>query len=293
MSTCLITKLTESVNDPKLLRINEIHLKVNTSAMKSITFAYQSSNVDCRIVGDGHFTDSTGAENYGKAHSYGEPYIVYFSAGEYDLYVSSKHTFNVITFPSCSKGELLICDRALTQCENLYAVTLGSVMGDGELFNLATDIVKDNIKSFRASYQASAGGETVVGNLRDFKLDQMVSIFVQTQLVDCDLDDLVPNSSMTTLRVGGLNAAVVGDVEKFGINLPNLTTLYVNGYGSGDALTGTLESLLNAMVAGGRSSGTLDVRFQGAARVRYNNAWVGDSIKYVTFGSQYPNGWNI
>ena len=293
--TCLITQLTDAVTDTNLMKITEIHLKIKTSAVKYIDFtAYQQSDVVGRIVGDGYFTDSTGSANYGKDHSYGDPYKVYLSAGEYDLYLSVKGTFRYIVFEQFARGTLFIIDNGLKYCDNVFTLSVGSLLGtDGELFNLSTDINKDMITAFYSKTNASIGEETVEGDLSDFNIPAMTVINVITQKVTATLSQLESSNTLTQLRMGGVNGKITGSVETLGQKFKNLTALAINGYGSGSSLNGSVEDMLDAMVAAGRSNGNVVVQFSGSPYVTYNGAEFGSSARTFNFGSQYPGGWAL
>lgn len=291
--TCLVTKLTETVTDTNLMKITEIHLKVKTSAVKYIDFtAYQNSDVVGRIVGDGHFTDSTGSENYGKSHSYGSPYKVYLSAGEYDLYLSVKGTFRYIIFSQFSRGEIFVIDNGLKYCDNVFSLSVGSLLGtDGKLFNLSTDINKNNITTFYSSSSAYPGEETVEGDLSDFNIPAMTVINVTTQKVAATLSQLESSDTLTQLRIGGVNGKITGSVETLGQKFKNLTVLAINGYGSVSSLNGSIDDMLDAMVAAGRSSGSLFFQVSGTSNVTFNGGVATSAT--INFGSQYPGGWTV
>ena len=108
MNKCLVTKLAGIVDNDSLMKVGEFSISVNSvksPTQKSQSFIIRNSN-NCvlRIVGDGYFTDETLAANKGKslAVNAGIQTTVYFSNGDYDIYISDKYSINLAEFYSCS-----------------------------------------------------------------------------------------------------------------------------------------------------------------------------------------------
>lgn len=108
MNKCLVTKLTGIVDNDSLMKVGEFSISVNSvksPTQKSQSFIIRNSN-NCvlRIVGDGYFTDETLAANKGKSLAVNADVVttVYFSNGDYDIYISDKYSINIAEFYSCS-----------------------------------------------------------------------------------------------------------------------------------------------------------------------------------------------
>ena len=107
MNKCLVTKLAGIVDNDSLMKVGEFSISVNSvksPTQKSQSFIIRNSN-NCvlRIVGDGYFTNETLAANKGKslAVNAGIQTTVYFSNGDYDIYISGKYSINLAEFYNC------------------------------------------------------------------------------------------------------------------------------------------------------------------------------------------------
>lgn len=129
--------------------------------------------------------------------------------------------------------------------------------------------------------------KTLDGSVNDFEnKGGMTELAFNNQTIYADLDngDFAGfTSALTTLRMAA-DPMLVGDVVHLG-HLIGLTTLTLNTCKN---ITGTAEALLDAMVANGRTSGTLTLALVEST-ITYNGT-VPTSSLTVTFTSE---GWSV
>lgn len=129
--------------------------------------------------------------------------------------------------------------------------------------------------------------KTLEGSVNDFENKaNMTELAFNNQTIYADLDDGDFDeftSSLTTLRMAA-DPMLVGDVVHLG-HLTGLTTLTLNTCKN---ITGTAEALLDAMVANGRTSGTLALALVESS-ITYNGSIPASSLS-VTFT---PEGWSV
>lgn len=129
--------------------------------------------------------------------------------------------------------------------------------------------------------------KTLEGSINDFEnkagMTELVLInqSIYADLDNGDFDDFT--STLTSLRIAA-NPMLVGDVVHLG-HLTGLTTLTLNTCKN---ITGTAEALLDAMVANGRTSGTLTLSLIESS-ITYNGSVPRSSLS-VTFT---PEGWSV
>lgn len=71
-NNCLVTKLSASIKDVNLLKVNEMNFDFEASGLNNPTALNLTVNATAsfRIVGNGYFTDKTGTENLGKEQTF-------------------------------------------------------------------------------------------------------------------------------------------------------------------------------------------------------------------------------
>ena len=268
----LITKLPGASSDETLFKIDEAVFSFNldssvTAVERAITIVLSNSAPKLpklRIVGTSVFTDSTFAQNYGKE--------ITLAKGSNSVYVGNGAGLLYIG----GFGDSGIFDRIVigNGTKRLYAYEkgfFGNYIG-GVLQTARVDFTKFNISEIFPKY--SIGLTTLV---------------MSRCGVNGDISSLPQMESLTNLQINA--NALYGDVVNFA-KFNNLTELYVNNNLDDDRskmnLSGSLESLLDAMFAAGRVSGTLlcaaansGVTYQGVPLV---------SAKTATFTSE---GWSV
>lgn len=129
--------------------------------------------------------------------------------------------------------------------------------------------------------------KTLEGSVNDFENKaNMTELAFNNQTIYADLDNGDFDeftSSLTTLRMAA-DPMLVGDVVHLG-HLTGLTALTLNTCKN---ITGTAEALLDAMVANGRTSGTLTLALVESS-ITYNGTVPADPLA-VTFTSE---GWSV
>lgn len=128
MGKCLVTKLMGIVNNDSLKKMGELIIHVNstkkpTQVTQSIVLRNPTA-YSLRIVGNGYFTDSNLTANKGKVLPITSPSdtTVYFSNGDYDIFISTKYSMQIAIFNNCSVDldefkysnnvEQFVCSRA-------------------------------------------------------------------------------------------------------------------------------------------------------------------------------------
>lgn len=275
-----VTKLPASVADDSMLRLGEfcLHINIpNDSAMNTrIVGVYNlDTSSGLRIVGNGHFTDSTGASDLGKSVTYtGASQSLYLSSGEYDLFVGAKYTlrsFGVGTNNKkgtklVSKGMEFLTDLRSLDCSFLAYIDLSPI-----------DLVKVGSESLNTiTLYNSDNSATLKFDLSDLKnIDNFVRMQVPSQDATGNISLFANNSSMQFFSAS--SCKFEGDIVSLGkmtactqIDLRNNTGVY-----------GTVESLLSALSTNGKTSGTINIYLQGT-QCTYNGAAITAAIS-VTF----------
>lgn len=231
-NACLVTKLNATVNDDSLEKLGVVKLHIVTTTDGSnapganisyiISYAERPNTV-FTIVGNGYFTDSTGAENYGKSKitTASEGKLFFSKNSEFDLEISNKYKVKQL---------------------------LG---GNGISPSCALSVLK------------------------------YLTSITQITLVSTSTGDIKELSGLTTLTSLSLTYAtnVTGDIKNLG-GLVLLTNLGLYG----TSCYGEINELASAMVASGRTSGTLTI-VCGNSDITYN----GESVSYsktVTFTAE-------
>lgn len=231
-NACLVTKLNATVNDDSLEKLGVVKLHIVTTTDGSnapganisyIIYYAERPNTVFTIVGNGYFTDSTGAENYGKSKTTtaSEGKIYFSKNSEFDLEISNK--YKVKQLPS-GNGISRSCNIAVLK--HLIGLT-----------DLSIEV-------------ASTG----------------------------DIKELSGLTNLTKIYLNGATN-ITGDIKNLG-NLILLGTLDLYG----TSCYGEINELASAMVASGRTSGTLTV-VCGNSDITYD----GQSVSYsktVTFTAE-------
>lgn len=257
----LETKLPGQVSDNRLFKLTEAAFSVafdnsvSNRLIKVVSFPNAASKTKLRLVGDVHFTDSTLSENYGQEIT---------TEGGYN-------TTNV--YVSNGTGILFI----------------GGCTADGLL-----------------SVEFSSGSKVgyLGGFLNDF--DGGVLRLPAVNLSGYTVEDVFPKNPyrLTTFEAPGsklsgsfenvegsdtlsglavYNTSVSGNVTQFA-KFKALDSLH---FANCVGIFGTLESLLDAMFAAGRVSGSLSINASGT-KVTYNGSLF--ATKTATFTS---SGWTV
>ena len=129
MNKCLITKLNGSSNNPELLRLGEMRmkiLKVSNPTENTQGFSISvNNNVTLEIVSDGYFTDKTLTENKGKN--------ITINAGKSSVFVSGNNDVEIAILDKYSLTSLAVYGKniELDISDLKYSTALTSIAVDG------------------------------------------------------------------------------------------------------------------------------------------------------------------
>ena len=109
MNKCLVTKLNGSSNNPELLRLGEMRMKIlKVSNPTEHTQGFSISvndNVTLEIVSDGYFTDKTLTENKGKNITINVGMSSVFVSGNNDVEIAILDKYSLTSLTSFYVGE--------------------------------------------------------------------------------------------------------------------------------------------------------------------------------------------
>ena len=201
MNKCLVTKLNGSSNNPELLRLGEMRIKIlkvsnPTDHTQGFSLGFNKS-ATLEIVSDGYFTDKTLTENKGKR--------ITLNAGINDIWVNGN-----------SDVEIAILDKySLTYINKAYQGEVsGSVYGDNIKLNIS------DLKYSTALTILSISRTQVSGDIANLKnLTALTSLSLDNTQVSGDIANLKNLTALTSLGLSYIQ--VSGDIA----NLKNLTAL--------------------------------------------------------------------
>ena len=201
MNKCLVTKLNGSSNNPDLLRLGEMRMKIlkvsnPTEHTQGFSLSVNKA-ITLEIVSDGYFTDKTLTENKGKN--------ITLNVGANNIWVNGN-----------SDAEIAILDKySLTKIMEYYQGDL-SAYGDNIKFNLSYLKYSNNL-DFIDLPQTQVSGD--IANLKDCA--SLTHLNLSNTQVSGDIANL---KNLTALKALNLfNTQVSGDIA----NLKNLTLLDV------------------------------------------------------------------
>lgn len=238
MGKCLVTKLSGTVNNDKLLRLGEFAIKVAkvdspTDATQCISVGMVNAKSKARIIGGGYFTDKTLSENKGKE--------IELIIGKNDLYVSPntdatiiiENKYNILSLESFVAGQISNVyskNKSFSLDDLKYSPYLkninfnnsgvqGSISSFEGFTNLETvsissTNVKGNLSTLRSSTNLrylSLSGTNIEGNLSAISgLTNLTNLFIQNcNEITGNLSDI---KSLTKLKEIYLNSNIGGDL---------------------------------------------------------------------------------
>ena len=231
MNKCLVTNLSGVVDNPDLLRLGEMRIKVrklNTEyEHRALTLSF-SKETNITITGDGYFTDKESASNKGKqiVVPANTQTIVYISNGDYDINIYNKYdltffvdyAFGVVNAPQKSGFSINIEDFKYSR--NITRIIAAEASGD-----IAA------VKNLTALTSLALSNTQVSGDIAAVKnLTNLTSLTTRLSNITGDISNL---SSLTKLASAQLNS-VSGNV--LALNSTKLTNLIISNSGglSGD-----------------------------------------------------------
>ena len=199
MGKCLVTKLN-GVVDADLLKMGEFRmkvLKIDTPTKYTQSLSIKASKyITLRIVGDGYFTDADLNANLGKTLSVAAntDLDVYYSNGDYEIYVSDKYSITNLTYPYWKEFDTL--NNRLMNVEDLtYAKGLSTL----RLLNgLTGDLSKINTDNLTDLYVYN--NEGLYGDISKKSFKNMIQFALNNTNVSGDTTGFRENTSLTFLR---------------------------------------------------------------------------------------------
>lgn len=262
---CLITKLKGVVDDSSLLKLGELRIKkTKVSEWNGRTQSFvisASENMDISIVGDGYFTDETGAENKGKTLSVvpGINSNVYFSNGDFYISIPNKYAITRFNFTSAPSSDPTDNDALKSKSFDasllnytqglayLSAVNTG-LYGDASNWNfpllenlyLSSDITSSTkaLGKSKSIVDLNIGDcSNISGDISEFSdLSLMVNLAADNTALEGNISAL---SNLTDLKSISLSKTnVYGDLSSLS-KLTKLTRLLLIG----TSVTGSVDSL--------------------------------------------------
>ena len=226
MNKCLVTKLSGVVNNPDLLRLGEMRIKVrklNTEYEHRALALSFSKETNITITGDGYFTDKNSVSNKGKqivVHANTQT-VVYISNGDYDINICNKYdltlfvdyAYGVVNSPKDSGISVNI--EHFEYSRNLKNISLTNASGDIAAVKNLTNLTSLNL-----------GGTQVNGDIAAVKnLTNLTSLNMRLSNITGDISNL---SSLTKLASSQLSS-VSGNI--LALNSTKLTNLIISNSG--------------------------------------------------------------
>ena len=220
MNKCLVTKLSGVVDNPDLLRLGEIRIKVrklNTEyEYRALTLSF-SKETNITITGDGYFTDKNSVSNKGKqiVVPANTQTVVYVSNGDYDINICNKYdltlfvdyAFGVVNAPQKSGFSINIEDFKYSR--NITRINVSEASGDIAAVKNLT-----NLTSLSLSNTQVNGDIAAVKNLTN-----LTSLSISNTQVNGDIAAVKNLTNLTSLSIRLSN--ITGDIS----NLSSLTKL--------------------------------------------------------------------
>lgn len=241
MGQCLITKLNGTVSNNTLLKVGELRLNFSATGSSRKMQIRFTSNITLVCTG-GFFTDESLSVNNGTTYTCKQDKIetIYVSNGSgYISCLKGKYKCSLINI---SNSCYFIDTDDLKFDSDLLFAALDRSLSTGDLSSLClariTDLGVSNTNIYGdISAIANCKNLTSAGLYNSPNIKGNIAVFKNT-----------PN--LTSLVLG--NAGIYGDIISFSSCL-KLTTLNIPRTN----LTGTVESLANALFTAGRNSGQI------------------------------------
>lgn len=235
MGKCLVTQLTEAVNDETLLKVRELAFLFKKSSNAGVTGLFMNVNATTtfRIVGEGYFTESDGSGNLGSTitKTIGE--------GVLEMSVSLYLTSNVSMVVIDDKNKITQLGSTTTS-KNLVQNPQG---GSNNTALIIVNDLTDFMYATRVNYLAVAA-DTITGDIVGLsKMTGLSAIFAAslTQIYG-DLSSLKNLTAMKTLAI--TSSLIEGNIKSLAgmVNLTSLTMRCRNVIGDISSLSGITKA---------------------------------------------------
>lgn len=251
MNKCLVTRLSGVVNNPSLLKLGEMRIKVEkvkspNSSTQGFAFTF-NKQATLSILGDGYFTDENLTNNLGKEMQV-EPNTstaIYVSNNDITLCISDKYSiinFNNFGRNSSSATQNNLSNKAIDLEQFKYSKSIeyidlikASVAGDLSALSecillksinvYSTPLIGDisAFKKMTALIGLSLSNTQVNGDisaLKDLISLQNVKV-ISSEPINGDIESLKKLTSLTTLTIGSTKGLITGNIA----NLSNMSKL--------------------------------------------------------------------
>ena len=218
MNKCLVTKLNGSSNNPELLRLGEMHvkiLKVQNPTSETQGFSLMANKpVTLEIVSDGYFTDETLTENKGKVIVLDAKINQIFVNGNNDVEIAilNKYILNYIaSFANINSNEKYGKNKELNISDLKYSTAL-------IYLNFANTKVSGNIGELKAltnMENLELANTKVSGNIGELKtLTSLTNLNLSNTKVSGNIGELKTLTSLTKLYLYNPDVPLTGNISE-------------------------------------------------------------------------------
>lgn len=242
MKDCLYSKLAGDSNNNNLDYLNGINVFVEGN-----TSIFCTNKQKAIIVGDGHFcSDDTYSDDQGKETTKtGSVYVATSSSCR--VVIFNKYTILALKAESNNKAYINIDE--LKESVDVTELSTISSKTKGDIASLANLTLLTRIRFNNSQVSGDVDMLPALPSITYFHLNLCAGIYGS-------LSSFSSRTALTTLNIYG--AQITGDISTLGA-LVSLTTLSIPV-----TVSGTLESLIEAMWTNGRRSGTMDTFFMNS-----------------------------
>lgn len=256
MGNCLVTKLKSNVNNPTLRELGAFRMQViegtitdNAQQMLGITAGADAVTV--KVVG----TTPRLAESY---EGLSNPLMsitvpanttknIWLQNATYEIEISDKYSITSLAVVGDKPKKIFGCD--LSELEYCTALTI---------INVDTAGFTEDIKNLS-------------------KLTALVSLTLTNNAVSGDIASLATLTNVTNMKIGSTN--ISGTLTGIAPLVTNLTEIWLQD----TTVSGSLESLAEAMIANGKTSGRL--RIICNLYITYQGNVIGPDQRYINFSN--------
>ena len=237
MNKCLVTKLNGSVNNPDLLRLGEMRMKIlkvsNPTEYTQGFLISVNKTVTLKIVSDGYFTDKTLTENKGKNITLNVGENTIWVNGNSDVEIAILDKYSLVSTSMIKERpdkniKLNISDLKYSTALKILNIPNTQVSGD-----IA------NLKNLTALTILSLYGTQVSGDIANLKnLTALITLALYGTQVSGDIVNLKNLTALTSLSLYNTQVPLTGDIGQLS-TLSNCTAMTL----SFSKLTGDLAIL--------------------------------------------------
>lgn len=266
-NNCLITTLKKEVDNDSLRKVGEIKFHVN-NLNNNVAGLYLNftteTEASARIVGDCHFTNSSGSEDKGKTISSSTGGLtMFFSAGEADVFVTRKYDFNGITieWDVRTNGSRIELDfEELIYSNKFVSLDFGVVDAPLTVYG---DVTNSNAKIYSLKYQYN---NTLKGSLDKIVKNSdpehspnpsaftSANLYFANTILSLDLSALAGKK----FNVVAFSNYVTGDIKYIADTLD--TNINISELAAPN-ITGTIENFVSRAIANGKTAGSMKFNY--------------------------------